>query len=132
ARPPPASPTWSPEGDEARVVEALGVDALDQLGRSGRVDRERHERLAAAPRARDRHVGDVDAGLAEERADPADHAGHVVVAEEDHQRRELHLELEAERVDEPMAVLIPDDRAGGAYLVDLDADEIGEVAARAA
>ena len=31
-----------------------------------------------------------------------------------------------------MAVLVTDDRAGGAHLVDLDADEIGEVAARAA
>ena len=46
-----------------------------------------------------------------------DHARHVVVAEEDHQRRELHLELEAERVHEPVPVLVADDRARHADLV---------------
>ena len=109
---------------------------LDQLGRRLGVEGERHQRLAAAPRARDGHVRDVDARLAEERADAADHAGHVVVAEEDHQRRELHLELEAERAHEPVAVLVADRRPGGpdplAVRADLDPDEVREVAARAA
>ena len=45
------------------------------------------------------------------RPDAADHAGHVVVAEDDQQRRELHLELEAERAHEPVPVLAADRRA---------------------
>ena len=48
--------------------------------RRRRVDRQRHQRLPALAVARDGHVRDVDAGLAEERPDAADHARHVVVA----------------------------------------------------
>src|SRR5262249_57155486 len=49
--------------------------------------------------------------------------------------RELHLELEAEGADEPVAVVLADRRAGDTELVsvraDGDADEVGEIARRA-
>ena len=65
-------------------------------------------------------------------SDLADHAGHVVVAEEGHQRGDFHLELEAEGADEPEAVLAPDRRPGDAKLVSVrterDADQVREVA----
>ena len=61
-----------------------------------RVDRERHQRLASVLRPRERHVRDVDAARTEHRPDPPDHAGDVVVAEEDHPRRELEVDREAE------------------------------------
>src|SRR5919201_6836508 len=100
----------SSERDEADVVEALLVEAADELGGRFAVDRERHQRFPAAPGPGDRHVGDVDARVTEERADAPDDARDVVVAEEDHQRRELELELEAERAHEPVAVLAPPQR----------------------
>ena len=99
-------------------------------GRRGRVDREHHQRLAALAVARDGHVRDVDAGLAEQRADAADHARDVVVAEEDHPRRELDLDLEAERRDEPLPVLAADRRARDRDLAGGDGDQVREVARR--
>src|SRR3990172_2275726 len=84
------------ERDEAGIVEADGVEALDELAWRRRVDRERHQRLAALLRPRHGHVGDVHLRLAEHRPDAADHAGHVVVAEEDHVRRELDVDGEGE------------------------------------
>ena len=88
--------------------------------------------MPASPRAGDRHVGDVDSGVAEERADLADHARHVVVAEEDEQRRELHLQLEAERADQPHSVVAADRRAGDTELLSIrphgNADKVREVA----
>ena len=60
--------------------------------------------------------------------------GDVVVAEEHDQRRELHLELEAERADEPVAVLVPivvpATRSFSSPRAHLDADEVREVARR--
>src|SRR6266508_1429102 len=87
----------SDQRDELGIVEALGVDPLDELGRGGRVDRQRHQGLATLLRPRDGHVRDVHAGLAEQRADAADHAGDVVVAEEDEVRRQLDVDAESER-----------------------------------
>ena len=58
------------------------------------------------------HVRDVDAGLAEQGPEAADHAGPVVVDDEEHQRLELDLDLVAERPDEPGLVLRPGRRAG--------------------
>src|SRR5262249_28061221 len=95
----------SAEREEAGVVEAAAAEALDELRRSGRVDREGHQGLATLVRARDGHVGDVDTGLAECRADAPDHAGHVVVAEKRHPGRELDLDLIAERAHKPEPAL---------------------------
>ena len=82
--------------------------------------------------ARDGHAGDVDPGLAEQRPDAADHAGHVVVAAEDEERRELQLDLEAEDVDEPRPVVAADRRPGDAPAraagAHLDAEEARVVA----
>src|SRR5947207_10257986 len=125
----------SGEGDDPEV-EAFSTESLDELVGRLAVDRERHESLAAAAAAGDRHVRDVHAGFAEHRPDPPDHAGPVVVPDEDHQRRELHLDLESERADEPMPVVAPDRRSGDAHLLalacDLDADQVREVARGAA
>src|SRR6266567_7202988 len=54
------------ERDEARIVEAFSLQTPDELTRRGRVDRQHHQRFSATPRAGDRHVRDVDAGLAEQ------------------------------------------------------------------
>src|SRR5919197_3886630 len=118
-QPPPRVPSLgrSAKRDEAGVVKALAADLVDETLRRRRVERQRHQSLAAAARARDRHVRDVHPGAAEQRPDPSDHAGNVVVAEEDKQRRQLHLELEPERTDEPVAVVVADRRAGDAHLV---------------
>ena len=60
--------------------------------------------------------------------------GHVVVAEEHEQRRELDLEVEAERAHEPLAVVAADRRARDADLLvagaDLDGSEVRVVARR--
>ena len=47
---------------------------------------------ASLLRPRDGHVRDVDASVAEHRADPPDHAGLVGVADEHHVRRDLHVD----------------------------------------
>src|ERR671910_1382220 len=124
-----------PEGDEPGVVEALRPDPLDELLRRLAVDRERHQRLPPTPRSGDGHVRDVDAGFAEQRPHTADHTRGVVVAEEDDERRELHLELEAECADQPNAVFTADRRPRHAQLLVVgdhaDADEVREVARRA-
>src|SRR5262249_28495027 len=90
----PQPPPLLAELDEAGVVEALRTQSVLELLRRRRVDRERHQGLAASARARDGHVRDVHPGVAEERAHAADHARHVVVAEEDHERAQLHLDAD--------------------------------------
>src|SRR4051794_39658179 len=102
-------------GGRAGALDHVGrvhplLKLRDELGRCRGIDRERHQRLAALAVARDRHVRDVDAGAAEQRPDPADHAGDVVVAQQHHPRRELHLDLEPERGDEPVAGFPPPPR----------------------
>src|SRR5262245_46773983 len=118
----------SAEVDEAGVREADGVDAVDEIGRSGRVDRESHERLPALRLAGDGHVGDVDPRLPEHRPDAADHARHVLVAEERHVRCKLDVDRVAERAGEEETVLRPDRRARGLDLFpvrgDHDANEV--------
>src|SRR3954471_1141300 len=122
------------ELEHAGEVEAFAPQPLDELGRRRRVDRKRHQRLAATPAARDRHAGDVDPGLSEQRSYPADHARHVVVAAEHEERRELELDLEAEDVDEPRSVVAADRRPGhpdaGGAVPQLHADEVRVVAGR--
>ena len=102
-------------GDDVGVVDP-DPEPGDHLGRRGGVEREHHQRLAGLAIPRDGHVRDVHAGLAEERADPADHPGNVVVAEHDHAGRKLDLDLEPEHRDEPLAVVAADGRAGDALL----------------
>src|SRR6202011_4422141 len=116
------------ESDDVVLVEALGEEGLDELGRRRGVDRQCHQRLVAFVRPRDGNAGDVDPSVAEERADPADPPGNVAVAAEDHLRRELEVELVAERRDEPLPVLAPDQRPGNAQPVHVDADQVREVA----
>src|SRR3954470_23784032 len=99
---------YGPELEHASVVEALAAEPLDELRRGHRVDREGHQRLLATPAARHGHAGDVDAGLTEQRPDPADHSGHVVVEAEHEERSKLELDLEAEDVDEPGAMVAAD------------------------
>src|SRR5215211_7445255 len=122
------------ERDEADVVEPLRPDPLDQLRWRLAVDRERHQRLPPTSSSGHGHVRDVDAGLSEQRPDTADHTRNVVVPDEDDQRRELHLELEAERADQPDAVLAADRRPRDAQLdvvgEHADADKVGEVPGR--
>ena len=91
--------------------------------------------LPPSARARDGHVRDVHARLAEHRADPADHAGHVVVAEEHEQRRELDLEVEAERARRAtggcsLPIVVPATRDLLVAVPDLDAEEVRVVARR--
>ena len=97
---------------EAHVIEARGVERLDELVRRGRVDREHHQRLAALLRPRDGHVRDVHARLAEHRPDPADHPGLVLVADEHHVRADLEVDPEAERAAEEQPRLGADRRPG--------------------
>ena len=54
-----------------------GLDLGERLGRDRGVDRQRDQRLAALGVAGDLHAGDVDAGVAEDAADGADHARPV-------------------------------------------------------
>ena len=61
--------------------------AASSSARTERVDGQRHQRLAAGLAPGHLHGGDVDAGLAEQRADRADDAGAVGVAEEQQDAR---------------------------------------------
>ena len=89
------------------------AEAVENRGGRGRVDGD-DRRRARAVAAGEREVGDVDAGLAEDRADAADDAGHVAVAEEDD--RPLRPELERKTVDLDDAGVAPDEerRVGAA------------------
>src|SRR3954447_3862171 len=90
----------SGELDEDRIAEAHAVHLVDQRVRRGLVDRERHQGLLPVTCPRDGHVRDVGAVLTEQRPDLADHAGDVVVTEEDHVGCELDVDPEAVRARE--------------------------------
>src|ERR1700728_415966 len=78
----------APTGDEANACD----DLIDHLARHLRVGRDDHCRqplLILVGGVADRGGGDVDAVRAEARADAADHAGEVGVAEHAHVRRQL-------------------------------------------
>ena len=81
------------------------------------VDGERHQGLLAVARPRDGHVRDVGAVVAEERADLADHAGNVVVAEEHHVGGELDVDPEPVGAREEQARLGPDRRSRDLHLL---------------
>ena len=71
-----------------------------------------HERRAGRGGPADVHVGDVDAGLAEQRADDADHARPVVVADHEHVGRRRHVGgVVVDHHDAGLAPA-PDERAG--------------------
>ena len=79
---------------------------------TGSVVDDHHERGVAVGRPADVHVGDVDAGVAEDRADPADDAGAVVVAHDQHVAGRRHVDrVVVDRHDAGLAVE-PDERAG--------------------
>ena len=63
----------------------------------------------------DRHLGDVHAVLAEDRADAADDAGHVVVAEDQQAAVEIGFQPVVVERHQPRHVLA-EERAGGAML----------------
>ena len=106
-----------------------------------RVGGDRHHRELAAALvvagrlAADGGGGDVHAVLAERRPDAADHAGHVLVAEQ-RQVALVHLQVEAlaPGLEQVRAVLLAERRPDHARAVaaghDGDADEVGEVARR--
>src|SRR4051794_20455720 len=104
------------ELDEDRVAEAHAVHLLDERLRGRLVDGQRHQSLLAVARPRDGHVRDVRAVVAEERADLADHAGNVVVAEEHHVGGELDVDPEPVRAREEQARLGPDRRSRDLHL----------------
>src|SRR4051812_5441618 len=60
------------------------LDAVQQLGRDRLVDRDEADRVAALAVAAEREGRDVDAGRPEERAEGADEAGLIGVADVDH------------------------------------------------
>ena len=99
-------------------------DLGEHLGRDRRVDRERDQRLAALGVAGDLHAGDVDAGLAEDAADGADHAGAVVVGEEGEVLGGLEVDVVAVDLDQPLALVDADQGAA-----DRDLRAVGEGAA---
>ena len=78
----------------------------------------------------DVHVGDVDAGVAQDRADPADHAGAVVVAHDEHVVGRRH--VDGVVVDRDDAGLAPqaDERAGEGVAAAPDADQVDVVVRR--
>src|SRR3954453_12505231 len=69
-------------------------DVVQQLRGDPAVDGDRHQRLAATGGAADLGTGDVDTGLAERRADGADHAGAVGVDEEQQVARQVQVDVE--------------------------------------
>src|ERR671910_363278 len=109
---PTTQPAPLPERDELGIVEPLRADPVDERRGRLRVDGERHQRLTALLRPRDGHVRDVHAGLAEHRSHAPDDARDIVVAEEDHPRRQLQVDREPERAGEKETRLRPDRRPG--------------------
>ena len=86
------------------VLAGGGADRVgrrgEQVGVDRRVDGQRHQRLAAGLAPGHLHGGDVDAGLAQDRADRADHAGPVGVAEEQQDAVGVELQVEAVQLGE--------------------------------
>src|SRR5688572_3106288 len=68
------------------------LDLAQKLRRDRLVDRDEADGVAAGPVAAEVEGRDVDAGLAEERAESADEARLIGVADVDHVRRELGLD----------------------------------------
>jgi hypothetical protein len=99
----------SVERDETGVVEAGGQEPSTSSGGAGLSMDAGHESLV--PRfERDTAMLAMFTSASERRPHAPDHARHVVVPEERHQRRELDLDQEAERRG-AKAVVPPDRRA---------------------
>ena len=75
------------------------------VGRDRGVDRQRDQGLTALGVAGDLHAGDVDAGVAEDLADGADHAGAVLVGEEREVLGRLEVDVEVVDLDEPLLLV---------------------------
>ena len=82
--------------------------------------------MAALLVAGDLHAGDVDAGVAEDLADGADHAGAVLVGEEREVVGRLEVDVEAVDLDDPLALVDADQGAA-----DRDLRAVGQGAADA-
>src|ERR671919_118021 len=74
--------------------------------------REPHQRVSPGGLPTDLHRRDVDVVLAEDRADLADDPGAILVDEEEHVRRGFDLDLEVPDLDDPLRVLLAEQRAG--------------------
>src|SRR5262249_24619142 len=101
------------QGDGA---DPFGLDPrrglVEHAGRDVGLDGHAHQRLHALPLglATNVHRGDVDAVVAEDRADLPDDPGPVDVVEEHHPRRRRDLDVEVVHVRDPVGVP-GDDRA---------------------
>ena len=77
-----------------RPVDAVvGAQLVEQVGRRVVVDFQHHHRVALP--AADHHVGDVDPGVAEFRADDADDARLIVVLHDHHRAGRDHIHVVA-------------------------------------
>src|SRR3954452_7068696 len=133
-------------GVSNRVLERYGSavyeavdreDLVDDLARDRRLGGDRHRRDAAdllvllVALAAHVHRHDVHAVLAEHVAHPADHARHVLVAEERDVRVELDVEALAPGLEQVRPVAAAEYRADDAHAVlaaaDAHADQVGEV-----
>src|SRR5918998_2337034 len=99
---------WPSQRHRPRLVEAgrLG-EGIEDLRGDGFVHGDGHRGARTGLAAADGHVADVDAVVAEDGAGPADHAGHVLVADKEHVPLGHHVEVEAHRLDEPRLHLRP-------------------------
>src|SRR6266516_1010806 len=112
----PVGPRGLVQVDEGAVVGTDRGDhpVEDAVGDAG-VHGQRHQRFAALLAAADLHAGDVDARLAEDGPDPADHAGPVLVEQERHVVGGRHVDRDAVDGDQPLGVVAADGGAGDAH-----------------
>src|SRR3954464_15931831 len=89
------------EAQRRRSLHARNpLDAGQYLGRDMAVDRDQRDRFAACLAPAEVEGRDIDPGLAERRAEPADEAGRALVDDIDHLADQLRLDPHPEQFDE--------------------------------
>src|SRR5574341_119861 len=109
------SPRLAQVEEGAVVGTDLGHHPVEHAGWDHAVDRQRHQRLASLAAAADLHAGDVHPGLPEDGADPADHAGPVLVEQEGQVVGGRQVHGNAVDLDQALGVARADGGAGHAH-----------------
>src|SRR5215208_4306249 len=118
------------QGDRAGLVETRSLyEGVQDFFGDGLVHRDGHRRAGTGLTASDGHVADVDTVLPEDTAELPDHAGPVLVADEEHVLLGNHVEVEAHRFDEPRLHPWPEERPANGRLTHAHLHEVRVVRA---
>src|SRR5215218_10299402 len=113
------------QGDRAGLVETWSLyESVEDFFGDGLVHGDGHRGAGTGLPAPDGHVADVDVVLPKDTSELPDHAGPVLVADEEHVLLGNHVEVEAHRFDEARLHPWPEERPANGVLTHAQLDEV--------